>query len=228
MSTQSTYQYTSEAHAQADRDLAGRFAKGNKGGPGNPFSRQVANIRKVLLNTIEPERIARIGNKLATLAEEGSVAAAKLLFSYLMGKPQPAPDPDRLDIEEWKIFRETTEMKQEAPAFSSAGTPEFHLNIVRTMRPIIAELMRLETENHVKAHVEKSRETPEQREKREAAEAAEAERILSSPAPELPPELEERICPTPKPAASPSANGKPSRAHAPMPEPSTNGRFHVT
>ncbi len=30
---------------KSDHELNGQFAKGNRGGPGNPFARQVAEIR---------------------------------------------------------------------------------------------------------------------------------------------------------------------------------------
>ena len=38
-------------------------------------------------------------------AREGNVSAAKLLLAYALGKPAPAPDPDRLDGQELEHFK---------------------------------------------------------------------------------------------------------------------------
>jgi hypothetical protein len=35
------------------------------------------------------------------------VAAAKVVLSYAIGKPAEAPNPDRLDVEEWQGFNES-------------------------------------------------------------------------------------------------------------------------
>src|SRR5262249_29379362 len=84
------------------RDDKGRFLPGHPGGPGNPFAREVARMRKRILAKLTDEELDAITNKLIEQAKEGDVASAKLLFSYGLGKPTAAPDPDRLDTEEWK------------------------------------------------------------------------------------------------------------------------------
>ena len=40
-------------------------------------------------------------------AEAGDIAAAKLLFQYALGKPGPTVEPDRLDLEEFKLKQES-------------------------------------------------------------------------------------------------------------------------
>ena len=90
-------------------DARGRFAKGNPGGPGNPFARQVAALRKVILNRLTEEDLLAITEALLAKAKEGSVGAAKLLLAYALGKPASAPDPDRLDGQELKDFKEQVE-----------------------------------------------------------------------------------------------------------------------
>jgi hypothetical protein len=85
---------------KADRDGSGRFAKGNRGGPGNPFARDVAARRRALLDAIHPTDIANIARELHDLALAGDVAAAKVLLSYVVGRPTEARDPDRLDLDE--------------------------------------------------------------------------------------------------------------------------------
>lgn len=89
------------------RDARGRFAPGNAGGPGNPFARRVAQFRRVLCETVTDEDIQAVARALIVKAQEGDVAAARLLFSYTIGQPAPAVDPDTLDLAEWDIYRRT-------------------------------------------------------------------------------------------------------------------------
>jgi hypothetical protein len=188
-----------------ERDERGRFNKGNQGGPGNPFARQVAGLRRALLQSVTEEDIQEVGRRLVALAKEGNVQAAKLVLSYTIGKPQPAPEPDRLDADEWQIYRDTTPMKTESAAVINAGAPEFHLNVVRAMRPVVAQLMQEQIAEIVN-------ETPEEREEREERETAEVERLFASP-------LEDEPSPNGVPgAAPPSANGKKRQS------PGRNGR----
>ena len=91
----------------------GRFAKGNPGGPGNPFARRVAKLRQVILNPLTEEDLLAITEALLAKAKEGSVGAAKLLLAYGIGKPASAPDPDRLDGQELKHFKEQVEAVNE-------------------------------------------------------------------------------------------------------------------
>src|SRR5437588_304441 len=91
----------------------GRFARGNPGGPGNPFARQVAALRKVIINRLTEEDLLAITEALLAKAKEGSVGAAKLLLAYALGKPASAPDPDRLDGQELKHFKEQVEAVNE-------------------------------------------------------------------------------------------------------------------
>jgi hypothetical protein len=69
------------------RDAKGRFTKNNPGGPGNPFARQVAALRSALVNKVTPEDIEDVVNILLLKAKQGDLAAVKLLFSYVLGKP---------------------------------------------------------------------------------------------------------------------------------------------
>ena len=91
-------------------DAKGRWAKGNPGGPGNPFARQVAKLRKVIINRLTEEDLLAITEALLAKAKEGSVGAAKLLLAYALGKPASAPDPDRLDGQELKHFKDQVEV----------------------------------------------------------------------------------------------------------------------
>ena len=168
---------TNAAETSTGRDEKGQFTPGNPGGPGNPFARQVAALRKALVDAVTPQDIQEVAAALIARAKEGNVQAAKLLLSYAIGKPEQAPQPDHLDAHEWEIYRATTPMKEEAAAVTKAGDPEFHLRTVRVVRPLITQMMQ-NTVNDM------FNETPEQRIKREAAEAAEAQRRMQSMSPD--------------------------------------------
>jgi hypothetical protein len=92
---------------KSDRAVGGQFARGNKGGPGNPFARQVAELRKALLEAVGTDRIRTIVESMIQRAEKGDVAAAKLVFQYTVGKPAPAVEPDRLEIDEHRLRAES-------------------------------------------------------------------------------------------------------------------------
>src|SRR5947208_7861600 len=91
----------------------GRFARGNPGGPGNPYARRVAKLRQVIINRLTEEDLLAITEALLAKAKEGSVGAAKLLLAYALGKPASAPDPDRLDGQELAHFKAQVETVNE-------------------------------------------------------------------------------------------------------------------
>jgi hypothetical protein len=86
------------------RESDGRFAKGNQFGPGNPFARKCAAFRAALMDTVTEQDIQDIAVKLRDDAKAGDKAAVKLLFQYVIGKPQPAVDPDTLDVQEMRGY----------------------------------------------------------------------------------------------------------------------------
>jgi hypothetical protein len=85
----------------------GRFARGNRGGPGNPFARQVAELRKVALDATTLDDMRAIFRAMIERAGNGDVAAAKLVLQYTLGKPAPAVEPDRLDVDEHHLRAES-------------------------------------------------------------------------------------------------------------------------
>jgi hypothetical protein len=93
---------TTDPTPSADRDESGRFMKGNRGGPGNPFARKTAALRAALLRMVTEQDIMEIACRLVMDAKVGDKAATKLLFQYVIGKPQPAINPDTLDVDEFK------------------------------------------------------------------------------------------------------------------------------
>ena len=100
------------AAPSSDRAAKGQFARGNKGGPGNPFARQVAELRKVFLDAITPDDMRALMRALIERAKNGDVAAAKLVFQYTLGKPAPAVEPDRLELDEHRLRAESAVPRQ--------------------------------------------------------------------------------------------------------------------
>ena len=70
----------------AVRDERGRYLPGNPGGPGNPHSRRVNELRVALLDAVTPDDIRQVVRRLITLAQGGDVAAARLLFDRCLGR----------------------------------------------------------------------------------------------------------------------------------------------
>jgi hypothetical protein len=115
-STKTKTEKAKKQSKNSGRDARGRFAKGNAGGPGNPFARQVGLIRAVMVETFRPEHMARTVIALTEKAVAGDVPAAKLLFTFILGKPAEMVDPDRLAIDEWQKLKETAVESREAAA----------------------------------------------------------------------------------------------------------------
>jgi hypothetical protein len=86
------------------RAADGKFAPGNQFGPGNPFARKCAAFRAALMEAVTEQDIKDIAVKLRDDAKAGDKAAVKLLFQYVIGKPQPAVDPDTLDLQEMRAY----------------------------------------------------------------------------------------------------------------------------
>jgi len=98
---------SADGTAQGGKDSAtGRFLPGNKYGQGNPHYRKLAANRTAFLEAVGPEQVKKLAAQLFARAMAGDVDAARLVLSYAVGRPQPAPDPDRADADEWGLVRE--------------------------------------------------------------------------------------------------------------------------
>ncbi|MGH9811126.1 MAG: hypothetical protein ACRD9W_28430, partial [Terriglobia bacterium] len=94
--------------SSAGRQTNGTFTAGNQFSRGNPFARKVAAFRAALMEAVTEQDIHDIAGKLRDDAKAGDKAATKLLFQYVIGKPQPAVDPDTLDAQEMRTFAANT------------------------------------------------------------------------------------------------------------------------
>jgi hypothetical protein len=91
------------------RQANGRFAPGNKGGPGNPFARKVAALRAAFVETVTEQDIREITYLVVFNAKAGSLEWLKFLFAYAIGKPRPvAVDPDTLDVQEFRALQQSS------------------------------------------------------------------------------------------------------------------------
>lgn len=66
---------------------SGRFQAGNKFGRGNPYSRQVAALRRELLRVVTPDDVAEIVRALVDKAKAGDLHAAREILDRTIGKP---------------------------------------------------------------------------------------------------------------------------------------------
>jgi len=117
------------------RDPRGRFAKGHPGGPGNPFARQVAQLRRALIAAVTDDDIKAVAQKLIEQARTGDVPSARLLFAYAVGKPSETVNPDRLDFDEWQIYRQTPVDVQPVATLGDCMTVDVACDFLRTTMP---------------------------------------------------------------------------------------------
>ena len=90
------------------RDASGRFAPGNKGGPGNPFARKVGQLRAALLETVTEDDMRAVAAKLVQMARGGNLPAIRELLERTLGKPVEADFMERLDELEKYLAQERT------------------------------------------------------------------------------------------------------------------------
>ena len=69
------------------RDGRGRFTTGNSHGKGNPLAGRIAKLRAALIQAVDENDIVDLTTSLLDRAQQGDIAAAKLLLGYLLGQP---------------------------------------------------------------------------------------------------------------------------------------------
>lgn len=74
------------------RTPRGQFAKGNPGGPGNPYARRTAALRSALLDAVTEADIRAIAKALVKRARDGEVPAVRELLDRLLGRPRDVHD----------------------------------------------------------------------------------------------------------------------------------------
>ena len=71
----------------------GTFAVGTKGGPGNPEAKKVAALRKALFAAVNGKALKKLVRTMLARAGKGDAVAAKLILSYVLGRPQEMTAP---------------------------------------------------------------------------------------------------------------------------------------
>src|SRR6266851_2537416 len=121
----------------AGRDSNGRFTKGNPGGPGNPYYRRQAELKRGMLDFVTDVDVNSVVRVLLGLARGGDLAAIKLFLEYTIGKPNPSVDPDKAALHEWDIQKQTPRIEQVAELMSHGVDPELASTATRDMADIV-------------------------------------------------------------------------------------------
>lgn len=78
------------------RGEGGRFLKGCKAGPGNPYNAQMQEFRSVLMNAVTHEDMVAVMEMLIVKAKAGKPWAVKEFFDRVVGK---ASQPFEVDVD---------------------------------------------------------------------------------------------------------------------------------
>ncbi len=136
--------------AETGRDASGRFANGNPGGPGNPFYRRQAQLKRVLLDAITEDDVRSVVQVLLGLARDGDLAAIKLYLHYAAGKPAREVDPDRVELNEWELQKQSPPLGEVIGLLGQNLPAAAATQAVRKTLPIVANchLQRLSQSLH--------------------------------------------------------------------------------
>jgi hypothetical protein len=126
------------AASPAARDAQGRFAPGNGGGPGNPFARRTAAYRQAFADAITAQEIGDLARQLYLQALAGDLAAARLVLAYTIGKPAPAAEPDRLDVQELQLWQQSAVPADFVPSLVNQLPPTVALPLLQLAWPLFA------------------------------------------------------------------------------------------
>ncbi len=200
---------TSERASHADpcqtadnaRDSQGRFAPGNGGGPGNPYARRVAELRRVMLECVTAQEMEIIVGELLVQAKNGKLGAIKLLFQYVLGKPPAPVNPDTLDLEEMDLYRQAPAAAEVKDVLANRLPPGPLNEVLRITLPCVGDRFQQELAEGLQADL--------------------AARQLDDEGEACTPDAAPAAIPDARPA--PSANGKNGTSERPRPVPASNG-----
>ncbi len=129
-----------KAEPKKDRDGKGRFLPGCKGGPGNPYARKIAALRHSLIKHLGPRELYEIIRLLVGQAMCGNIESTKVLFQYVIGKAPEAPDPDGVDVAEWRQYVENPATAEAVQKLLDTLPHEKALAFLRSMWPALLAL----------------------------------------------------------------------------------------
>jgi hypothetical protein len=121
------------------RNADGRFARGNPGGPGNPYYRRQAQLKRMMLECVTDVDVQSVMGVLLGLARSGDLVAIKLFLEYTVGKPSKEVDPDREELHEWGLQRQTPRLQEVLETMTySIETPTAN-QVTRDMIPLVGD-----------------------------------------------------------------------------------------
>lgn len=88
-----------------ERQANGRFAKGNRGGPGNPQVRRIAALRTAVIASVTPEDMQEVMETLMKKAKAGDMTATQILFDRTLGRPTEPDILEKMDFLEQEFAR---------------------------------------------------------------------------------------------------------------------------
>ena len=96
------------SHSGRDR-VTGYFQKGNNFSQGNSLARRTRELRQATLDAVTVEQVKAVITKLAELAGNGDVPAARVFLDHVIGKPTQAlelsgPDGEALGQDMGKVL----------------------------------------------------------------------------------------------------------------------------
>lgn len=98
---------TTSTKVSKTHDERGKFLKGWKGGPGNPYAKRVALLRKAFFDAVTDQDVVEVVENLKNLAKYGeakdAVPAARVLLGYALGAPNKMADDDEESQERDKL-----------------------------------------------------------------------------------------------------------------------------
>jgi hypothetical protein len=175
---------THAADTPEGRDAKGRFAKGNPGGPGNPFARHVARLRSALVQCVGEEDIRHIAKGLLSNARIGHLPSVRILLMYVLGKPSGAVNPDTLDIDEWRqLVQPLAQIAAELPQALLTVPAATATDMVRTAQPYAQRMAGEEMTAPPLEEEEEAREEEARRQRGEAQPGRKGARTRPQPSP---------------------------------------------
>tara|TARA_E500000318_G_scaffold93927_1_gene93187 strand:+ start:961 stop:1281 length:321 start_codon:yes stop_codon:yes gene_type:complete len=88
---------TNTPFGDGGRSSNGRFAPGNRGGPGNPLAGKISKLRAALVAAVTEDDIHEIARSLIATAKGGDVRAVKELLDRTIGRPVETDLIERLE-----------------------------------------------------------------------------------------------------------------------------------
>ena len=100
-------------------------------------------------------------------AAHGDTSATKILFSYVIGKPEAAPNPDQIDRDEWEHYQKDTINLQEVQQVLSSLPAKVGNDIARTALPMVTQARMQELAANLTQGIEQTAESRTQSDERE-------------------------------------------------------------